>query len=152
MHKMRRSDRQTSNEDAIDILIKGEYGIISMVSDGGGYGVPISYAYKNEKIYLHCAKEWEKLKALKANDKVSFTVVGKTEILPEEFSTKFESVIAHGTARFTEGDEKSAGLFALVEKYSPDFLEAGRLYIEKSGIVTEVIAIDVIELTGKARR
>lgn len=152
MQEMRRKDRQITNEEAKEILLNGEYGILSMVSDGRGYGVPISYAYKNDKVYLHCAKEGEKLNAIKANDLVSFCVIGKTEILPMKFSTKFESVIVHGKASLLDDEEKNEALFALIEKYSPDFLEAGRKYIEKSGIETELIEITIENMTGKARR
>ena len=54
MDEMRRKDRQLLQEDAMAILMKGEYGILSTSGeDGSPYGVPVSYAVGNGKIYIH---------------------------------------------------------------------------------------------------
>lgn len=53
---MRRKDREIFGEEIEDILKKGEYGILSTVGmDGKPYAVPISYAWKDGLIHLHCA-------------------------------------------------------------------------------------------------
>ncbi len=49
-------------------------------------------------IYFHCAPEGHKLENLSGNNKVSFCVVGKTQVLPDKFATNYESVIVFGTA------------------------------------------------------
>ncbi|MDF2839594.1 MAG: transporter, partial [Clostridia bacterium] len=74
--EMRRKDRQVSQDEALDILKKGEYGILS-TSDAQNipYGVPMSYAYADKYIYLHGATVGQKLDNIKANPKVSFCVV-----------------------------------------------------------------------------
>ena len=76
-------------------------------------------------------------------------MTGKARVLPEKFTTSYESVVAQGTAAMTEGGEKQRALRLLVEKYAPQFVEEGMTYIEKSGGKPEVVRIDVLSLCGK---
>ncbi len=95
--------------------------------------------------------EGHKLDNLLANSRVSFCVVGRTNVLPAEFSTEFESVIATGKASVVQGDERYQALIDLLEKYSAEFLDEGRAYIEKLDSRTKVIKIDIHSMTGKAK-
>src|SRR5512141_2211937 len=104
---IRRNDRALANEQAIEILQKGEYGVLSTVSpDGQPYGVPVSFVYTNHALYFHCAVEGHKLDNLASNPRVSFCVVGATEVLPDKFATRYESAIVFGKANELTGDEK----------------------------------------------
>jgi nitroimidazol reductase NimA-like FMN-containing flavoprotein (pyridoxamine 5'-phosphate oxidase superfamily) len=147
---MRRSDKALPHDAAVSLLQEGEYGVLSTV-DGNGqpYGVPLNYSFDGERLYFHCALKGHKLDNILANDKVSFCVVGRTNLLPAEFSTEYESVIATGTASVVLGDEKYQALVRLVEKYSTDFISEGRKYIEKLDSQTKVVKVDVDSLTGK---
>ncbi len=150
---MRRSDRAIPDNEASELLQKGEYGVLSTVSDDGQpYGVPLSFAYTGDAIYFHSALEGQKLDNLKENNRVSFCVIGKTEVLPEKFSTKYESAIVFGKASEVTGEEKQKGLLELVKKYSPGFLKEGLQYIERDGRKTRVYKIEIESLTGKARK
>jgi nitroimidazol reductase NimA-like FMN-containing flavoprotein (pyridoxamine 5'-phosphate oxidase superfamily) len=151
--EMRRNDRQFTDEEARKVLANGEYGVLSMQSENGyAYGVPLSYAYKENKVFFHCALEGLKVENIKYNNKVSFCVVGRTMVLPDKFSTLYESVIAYGIASEVSGQEKQEALMALVEKYSPEFREAGHKYAMNSGDITKVYKIEIEHLTGKGRR
>ncbi len=151
--KLRRSDRGISEGEAIEILKKGEYGILSTISvDGGPYGVPVSYRYSGSAIYFHSATEGHKIENLKANNSVSFCVVGKTEVLPDKFATKYESVIVFGKAFELTDDEKHDALVELLKKYSPGFLKEGLGYIESASRKTKVYKIAVDSITGKSRK
>lgn len=152
MHEMRRKDRRLSTEAAEEILKSGEYGILSTVgTDGVPYGVPLSYAYADNIIYFHCAKDVGlKVANMKHENKVCFTVVGSTEVLPEQFSTKYESAIALGTVH--EASDKRIGLTLLQEKYSPDYTESGKELIAAYFEQVAVYEIVIDELTGKGRR
>jgi nitroimidazol reductase NimA-like FMN-containing flavoprotein (pyridoxamine 5'-phosphate oxidase superfamily) len=150
---MRRQDRKISESEAIEILDKGEFGILSMCTiNNEGYGIPINYAFKNNTIYFHCAPEGSKLDYLRNNNKASFCVVGKTELLPSKFGTIYESVIAAGKISEIEGTEKQDALMFLVEKYSADFIEEGKEYINKLYDKVKVIKLDIESITGKARK
>ncbi len=150
--EMRRKDRQLSPEEAEELLRAGKYGILSIVcEDGYPYGLPLSYAYEDGKLYFHHTAEPGLL-----NDSVSgeiracFTVVGDTELLPEKFSTKYESVIAFG--KLKKSEDKLGGLMQLVKKLSPDFEEKGRRYAKASLDEVTVYEFEIEQMTGKARR
>ncbi len=151
--EMRRKDRELAAEEAETILESGEYGVLSTVSeDGYAYGVPLSYTYIDNAIYIHCAKEGQKLNNIIYNNKVSFTVVGKTCVLPDIFSTNYESTIVFGTAKEVFDNEKHKGLLGLIKKYSPDHIQEGEEYIDKASAHTKVIKIEIEHISGKSRR
>lgn len=150
---MRRSDKAITDKEALDLLTNGEYGILSTVGENGyAYGVPLSYSFVDGNIYFHAANEGLKIDNLLFNSKVCFTIVGNTKLLPEQFSTNYESVIAFGKASIIEGEEKIQGLKFLIEKYSPEFVESGLEYINRAQSATKVIKIEVEKITGKAGR
>jgi uncharacterized protein len=150
---MRKSAREIFGEEIIDILDKGEYGVIATTGENGyAYATPLSYVYFNECIYFHCAVEGSKLDNIKFNDKVSFCVVGKTKVLPEQFSTEYESVVVFGRASFALEDEKKHALLAITDKYSPEFRKEGIAYIERAASATCIVKIEIDKVTGKARR
>jgi len=149
---MRRKDKAMQDGAIINLLQNGEYGVLSTV--GGNeqpYGVPLNYVLMNNCIYFHCALEGHKLDNLALNHKVSFCVVGRTNLLPAEFSTEFESVIVFGRASVIEGEERYQALNALIEKYSPEFVSEGSAYIEKFDSRTHVVRIEIAKMTGKAK-
>jgi nitroimidazol reductase NimA-like FMN-containing flavoprotein (pyridoxamine 5'-phosphate oxidase superfamily) len=151
--KIRRSDRAISESTAREILAKGEYGILSTVSsDGQPYGVPVNYACTQEFIYFHCAIKGHKLDNLSGNNRVSFCVVGETEVLPDQFATKYESAIVFGQALEVFEEEKRQILLELIKKYSPEFIEKGRHYIESDERKTRVYKIAIEAITGKSRK
>lgn len=151
--ELRRSDREITEVEALEILKKCEYGILSTTSEEGyAYGVPLSYAYMNGDIYFHCATEGYKLDNIRNNDKVSFTVVGQTELLPGKFSTNYESVIVFGRASEVNDEEKEDALLELIYKYSKDFVEEGKEYIKRASSKTRVIKVNVEHISGKGRR
>ena len=151
--KIRRVDRALSENETREILRKGEYGILSTVSiDGQPYGMPVSYAYQGDVIYFHCAVEGHRVENLKGNNKVSFCVVGKTEVMPEKFGTKYESAIVFGEAFEVTGEEKHNGLLELLKKYSPGFIEEGLRYVESVAAKARVYKIVVKSITGKSRK
>jgi uncharacterized protein len=153
LKEMRRKDREIEALEAIEVLKKCEYGILSTVDENGyPYGVPLSYVYANDSIYFHSAVEGHKLENIKKNDKVSFGVVGQTDVLPDKFSTKYESVIIFGRAKEVFDDEKNAALLELINKYSADYIEKGKIYIKNASDKTKVMKISIDHISGKGRR
>jgi len=151
--EMRRKDRELENDEAIEILKNNSYGILSTVSQNSyPYGVPVSYVFLNNSIYFHCAVKGHKLDNILNNSKVSFCVVGQTCILPDKFSTKYESVVVFGRAVEIFDNEKNTALLEILNKYSPDYIEKGKEYIKNSSKATKVIKISIEHISGKARR
>lgn len=151
-HEVRRKDREISELEAIDILENSEYGVLATVGkDNIPYAIPLNYVLYNNKIYFHCAKNvGHKLENIKYFPTVCFTVVGKTQLLPDKFSTAYESVVVFGKATEIFDKEKIAAL--IIEKYSPDFIKEGGLYIQKMIDKISIIEIEIEKITGKSRR
>ncbi|MCP4599156.1 MAG: pyridoxamine 5'-phosphate oxidase family protein [Proteobacteria bacterium] len=153
MKEMRRKDRATTAEEAIALLSKAEYGVLSTVSENGKpYGVPLNFCIIDNCIYFHCAVEGLKTDNIIKNRSVSFCTVGNTEIVPDKFSTKYESVLVSGEAEEVFDANKQMALEGLLHKYSPEHIDKGRKYIEGLGEITRVFKITITELTGKARK
>lgn len=153
MQPMRRKDREISLDEAKAILADAEYGILSTADvDGQPYSVPLSFVYRNDAIYFHCARSGQKLDNISLNPRVSFCAVGKTRVLPEQFGTEYESAVVFGRAEEVSGDERQQALLWLLEKYCADHIAAGKAYIEQMDAYTLVIKISIRHLSGKARR
>ena len=153
--EMRRKDRALSIEETKDILSNAEYGVLSTVSaDGMPYGVPISFAYNEDKIYMHCsAAGGHKINNLMDNQSACFTAVGQTELLPDKFGTKYLSAIAFGNIRIVrEDDDKKKAMMAILEKYSPEYMEQGIKYMEAALSKVFVLELQIQALTGKGRK
>ena len=154
--EMRRSKQVLSRETAEKILREGEFGVLALSGDEGyAYAVPINYAVEGNKIYFHSAKTGHKLDAIRNNDKVSFCVVDRHEVVAEEFTTYFSSAIAFGRIRIIEDDadpDKLRGLELLADKYSSTACPERRAK-ELSRLSALVVPVMTIEhLTGKAAR
>lgn len=153
MHIMRRKDRLISSAEAFSILEKGEYGILGTVSpDHEPYGVPVNYYLLDGFIYFHCAPEGTKINNIISHPKVSFCVVGRTQVLPDQFGTNYESCIVQGTAFEAFEEEKQQALEGIVHKYSPGFVSEGVDYIEKLKNHARVFKISIESISGKAKR
>jgi hypothetical protein len=150
---MRRKDRLITSTESLFILAKGQYGVLSTVSpDNEPYGVPLNYCVIDGCIYFHCALEGRKINHITRNPKVSFCVVGRTEVVPDQFGTKYESCIVQGLISESFGEEKQSALEGLIRKYSEDFVAEGLQYIEKLGDKTRVFKISIASISGKARK
>ena len=152
---VRRRDRLLPEADARALLASGEYATLSMAAENGGaYGVPVNYAWDgNDSVYIHCAREGRKLKCVARDPKVSLCVVGKTRVLPEKFSTEYESVILFCRAEIVADEaEKMRALEMLLEKYSPAFKGAGMKYAASSLARAEIARLEILSASGKARR
>lgn len=152
-HELRRTERGITETEARELLERGEYGILSTCGpDGRPYGIPLSYCVMNDAIYFHCAVEGHKLENIAAESRVSFCVVGNTEVLPDQFATRYESAIISGRAAEVFDEEKLRALEGLLEKYSAEYRLQGLNYIEAQGLQTRVFRIDIEAICGKARR
>jgi uncharacterized protein len=150
---MRRQDRKLHDSEALAILQKGEFGILSMSTlNNEGYGIPLNFVLVKNKIYFHCAMEGSKLDIIKKNNAVSFCVVGHTEVIPSKFGTIYESAIVSGTASEVDGAEKQEALMQIIEKYSGNYVQEGKEYIQKMYDRVKVIRLSIESITGKARK
>lgn len=148
--EMRRKKQQLSEADTLSILEQASSGTLACLGDEGyPYAVPLSFAYKDGKLFFHCAKTGHKLDAIMTYPKVSFCIIDKDEIVGSEYTTYFRSVIAFGTARIAHDEEWAQGMSALIEKYSyaqaPDEKKRELEHCEHALL----LAVDIEHCTGK---
>lgn len=153
---IRRQDRTLEQERAFEILKDGEYGILSMRSEdeNGAYGIPLSYVWdRGNSIYIHCAPVGRKLKCIDACPQVSFCVVGKTQVIPGQFTTAYESVVLQCFAHHSLHEaERMSALSLLLSKYCPDDKIRGIEYAQKSFHRTEIIRLDIETVSAKSKK
>lgn len=149
--KMRRYTQQLPDNEALEILRNSSAGTLAVLGDEGyPYAVPLSYVYAEGKIYFHCAKEGHKIDAIKSCEKASFCVIAEDNVVAEEFTTYFKSVIAFGRIRILEeaGEIRSA-IEILSDKYSPVGEELRNKEIESSLSRLCMLEFTIEHLTGK---
>lgn len=96
---MRRFRQQLPAEEVERILRNGKYCVMAMGGDDDyPYAVPVNYVYDGTSIHLHSAAQGHMIDTLKRNPKCSLCVVDKDDIIPEEFTSYFRSVIVFGKA------------------------------------------------------
>ena len=60
--ELRRKRQELPLQESIDILMKGTSGVLALSGDEGyPYAVPISYVYRDSKLYFHGAKSGHKI-------------------------------------------------------------------------------------------
>ena len=145
-------DNALDDKEAIEIIKKGSFGVLSTIGeDGFPYGVPLNYTYFDNCICFHCAQKGHKIENIDFNNKVSFCVVTKSDVLANEFDTDYESAIAFGKATVVNADsEKKDILLSVLNKYSSEYVKAGNNYMQKYWDETKVVKIKIEYLSGKA--
>ena len=148
--EMRRSKQLMQHDKSVSVLERNTNGVLACLGDEDyPYAVPLNYVYTNDKIYFHSAKSGHKVDAIIKNPKVSFAVIDQDQIVSEEFTSYFRSVIAFGTARIVEGEEYSVAFRALVEKYSSAEPEERKKAEIEGCTRAYIVAIDIEHMTGK---
>lgn len=147
---MRRILQKLSDAEAVEILRRGTTGVLGLADEAGQpYTVPLNYVYHEGHIYFHCAAEGKKLELIRRNPKVSFCVIGRDTLVPEKWTTRYESVIVTGTARQLETrQEKRDAMLILMGS----LLGSGAKMPDCMGgdfSRMAVVDITVTEMTGK---
>jgi len=154
MSTMRRSEKEIREKVVLEeILRENQVGRLGTAVDGRPYVVPMNFVYTNGRIILHTHRDGKKVKDVQRNPRVCFEV-DRGEIMegddPCEYSWRYRSVIANGTAAIIEEpEEKLKALRLLSDKYA--FGKGRRLDQEKVKGFNDllVIEIKVDEMTGK---
>ena len=147
---LRRIKQAAAEEECLSILETARRGILAVHGENGyPYGLPVNYIFLNGKIYFHCAKAGHKLDAVRADDKVCFTVLSEPVKNPGEWWYCFTSVICFGRiAEVTDEQEKDRRLRQIGAKYFPEGydLEKDMAHSAHNALIME-ITID--HMSGK---
>ena len=121
---IRKKKNQISTEAAEQLLREARRGILAVNGrEGYPYAIPINYYYDREaqKIYFHGARAGHKAEAIRACDKVCFTVYGGETIREEAWAPYLRSVVVFGRCRLLEqSPETMALLKRFAMKYYPE--------------------------------
>lgn len=150
--EMRRKKQMLSVDECIEILNKGTSGVLALLGDHDyPYAIPISYVYCNSKLYFHGAKSGHKIDAINKCSKASFCVIDQDNIISEEYTTYFRSVIAFGNIHIMENEiEIKKAIEDLAKKYSPANNETERnAEIEKEWKLLCMMEFSIEHLSGK---
>ena len=154
MSGMRRKDKEITEKVVMEeVLRQNDVGRLGTAVDGEPYIVPMNFAYYKDKIYLHTHRDGKKIKYIEKNSRVCFEV-DSGEIIkgedPCDFSWRYKSVIAYGTARIVDTmEERVTALRLISDKYS---FGKGKLItpelMEKFNHLS-IIEIKIEDMTGK---
>ena len=153
MFRPMRREKRALCDEAIGQLLRNERrGVLAVLGDDGyPYAMPLNYLYdaRAEKIYFHGSGEGHKADAIRACDKVCFTVYGNERVKKEPWAPYVQSVVVFGRCHALEnGAEKMTLLKRLAMKYFPEESIADA-EIAASGERARVYVIDIEHITGK---
>jgi len=153
MRGMKNEKNKLTDKQALDVLKHGEFGVLSTVCDDGlPYGIPLNYAVCGSyTLYFHGATVGQKLDNLKHSGRVCFTVVPTATVDPQNATTRYESVMAFGTAAVVVGErEKEKALTLLLDRFCEMNETQQAAYIRQYAEHACVIRMDVEYLSGKS--
>ena len=119
--------------------------------DGYPYCVPINHYYSQDdgKIYFHGGKTGHRVDAVKACDKVCFTVYDKGSVKDGDWALSVKSVVVFGRIRIVEDFDKAVELCRqLSYKFTDDesYIDEE---IRKCAKATVVMELEIEHMTGK---
>lgn len=146
---MRRFKQELPKEETERILREGKVCVWAVAGDDDyPYAVPVNYVYQDGAVYIHSASQGHKMDAIARNPKCSLCVIDKDDVVPEEFTTYFRSVIAFGKCELIQEEERKIwALELLSDKYSPGIDPTDE--ISKFLKVVAIVKITIEKATGK---
>lgn len=147
---LRRIKQTASQEECIALLESAPRGVLAVHGENGyPYGLPVNFVYLDGRIYFHCAKEGHKLDAIRANDKVSFTILSEPVRNDGEWWYCFTSVIVFGRISEINDTEKAdTVLRALGSKYFPEGYDM-ETDIIRNGPHALILELTIDHVSGK---
>lgn len=151
---MRRKDREMNEDFALYVVDKCDHAVMAVIGlDGHPYCIPITIVRHEDWIYIHSAKDGEKVQCLRQNPNVCISCVGDTFKPLDNFTTEYESAVIKGQAvEVTERDEMIHGLRILSERHAPTNMAQFDKAIEGSLFRTGVWKIHIDSITGKRKK
>jgi nitroimidazol reductase NimA-like FMN-containing flavoprotein (pyridoxamine 5'-phosphate oxidase superfamily) len=153
---MFRTIRKKKNEISIDtaktLLQSSRRGVLAVNGDNGyPYAIPINYVYDDDaqKIYFHGARVGHKVDALRACDKICFTVYGHETIKEEAWAPFMQSVVVFGRCHLVEAGEKA---MAMLKQFAMKYYPNEQMVDEEiaiAGKAVQIFEIEIEHLSGK---
>ena len=150
---MRRQDREITDRDQIDAIIRAcPVCHLGLVDDGQPYVVPVSFGYDGRHVFFHSSTLGRKIDILQRNNRVcvEFEINDGLITGPQacDWTTAYRSVIGVGTAELVaDPAEKREGLAVLMAQYADGPFTFGDQMVQR----TAVVRVTLESVTGKQR-
>jgi len=151
---MRRDLQEIKDKSIIDkILSTSEICRLGFIDNDRAYILPFNYGYQDGFIYIHCAREGEKIDLIKKNNLVCIEVeqIARIERYDKacKWATTYRSVIGYGKVEIiTDYEQKRAGLDVIMKHNGAN--SSHDLNYEKSKVdPISILKVEITELTGK---
>ena len=149
---IRKKKNEISTDAAKTLLQSSRRGVLAVNGDDGyPYAIPINYVYDDDaqKIYFHGARVGHKVDALRACDKVCFTVYGNETIKEEKWAPFVQSTVIFGRRHLLE---ESAETTEILKKIAVKYYPNEQLIdeeIKRSGKAVQLFEIEIEHISGK---
>jgi len=145
-----------------NLLDSVEYGTLALCANNIPYAVPVNFVRIEDGIYFHGALSNRKMKMLRTNPKISFSVVENYALIDSDFSSTeglacpatqfFKSISIEGVANVVSDREEKAKVFeALMKKLHPNggYKPFSDKAYDSAIKATAVVKIEVNNITCK---
>ena len=149
---IRKKKNQISTEAAEQLLREARRGILAVNGrEGYPYAIPINYYYDREaqKIYFHGARAGHKVEAIRACDKVCFTVYGNETVKDATWAPYLQSAVVFGRCHLVEDGPRA---MELLKKVAMKYYPTEQLVDEEiacAGKAAQIFEIEIEHLCGK---
>ena len=151
-HRMRRAKQALTREECEEVLARGTSGVLALAGLDAEppYAVPLSYAYRDGVVTFHGAREGHKHDLIAADPRASFCVIDADDVVPEEYTTRFRSVICFGRIEVVDDPaEQMDDLMFMGDRFNVGKPDDCRKEIERFKDSTRVLRLHVERMTGK---
>jgi uncharacterized protein len=151
---MRRSRQEITDHRIIEEILSGsELCRLGFVDGDKAYVLPFNYGYKDNCIYIHCAKEGKKLELIRRNNQVCIEIDQSFNIEKHEkacrWSMRYRSLIGYGkVVIITDGLRKKQGL-DIIMRHNGAGEETDLNYESREIDSIVILEIRIAEITGK---
>ena len=149
---VRKKKNEISAEAAKQLLHTERRGVFAVNGDDGyPYAIPINFFYDEPagKIYFHGAHAGHKVDALRACDKICFTVYGNETVKDEAWAPYMQSAVVFGRCHMREySPESMEKIKRFAMKYYPEESMVDQ-EIADTGRAVQLYEIDIEYSTGK---
>ena len=149
---IRKKKIEISTDEALALLQDSRRGVVAVNGDDVyPYAIPVNYYFdkENRKIYFHGARVGHKVDALRACDKVCFTVYGNETIKEEDWVPFVQSVVVFGRCYLVESGARAT---TLLKRFAMKYYPSEQLVDEEiahAGKAVQIFEIKVEHLSGK---
>jgi uncharacterized protein len=148
---VRRKENEINNPDTIiEIINRATVCRLAMCNGDMPYVVPVSFGFKDNKLYIHSSLRGQKIDIINKNNNVCVEFDIDSEMVKTgsacKWGFKYKSVIGFGTAHFVyDFDQKTEALDIIMSHYADGEFKYDKRQVE----ACLIIRVDIKSLTGK---